>query len=285
MKIKSIFKDYYDCGISYGIDENLTFIRKNFNLTDSHNEFQKKAIIEKYPNNLEEIECFFQFQKNFSKKYKNFYISREYRNIIKKNNKNYSVTYSYLSFCENLVPFIRVSKMVKHNVYEELEFEEFFYKLGDYKKFLDDFVEEPEKSYSNKNVGTVEDNVNKYFKAAENYFNNVKNTPNPYIELHKKFETPIIQIRNYQLNDEQYYKNTSNSIVNGIIINPSLKLVKFKNYLDPITCFQEVSMYMAYLKNPEQEVETIQMEDKVVQQSKGFDCMSFKKRGSKKKKC
>jgi len=36
MKIISKFSDYYDCGLAYGIDEKLTFIRKSMIVDESY---------------------------------------------------------------------------------------------------------------------------------------------------------------------------------------------------------------------------------------------------------
>lgn len=70
-----------------------------------------------------------------------------------------------------------------------------------------------------------------------------------------------------------------------VIINDNLKKLKFSKVKDSFTTFQDISMYMACLNVNEDEIKPKDFDDKVIAQSKGFDCHSFKKVGKNSKDC
>jgi hypothetical protein len=67
-----------------------------------------------------------------------------------------------------------------------------------------------------------------------------------------------------------------------LILLPTLKDYKFAKVVPPVQAFQEISMYLGQLDLAEDR--TVTIEDKYLAQGKGFDCYSFKKMPTKKKK-
>ncbi len=63
---------------------------------------------------------------------------------------------------------------------------------------------------------------------------------------------------------------------------PILKDYQFIKAVDPMVAFQEISMYLGRLTNPESECE---IDEKYRKAGHGMDCMSYRKEGKNKKSC
>ncbi len=101
------------------------------------------------------------------------------------------------------------------------------------------------------------------------------------MNLFSKYKTPIFSYSGIDF--DGYDVPNAIRMSSGLNINPILSKFKFSLVKDAIIAFQEISMYLGSLKHPE--IETSDMDDKIIAQSKGFNCMSFKKQGKKDHKC
>lgn len=69
----------------------------------------------------------------------------------------------------------------------------------------------------------------------------------------------------------------------GVTKNPELTRLSFQNFMDPFTCYQELSMYLGGILTDRDDPSQV-TNDKVLRDSKGFDKMSFKTHSPGKKR-
>ncbi len=93
----------------------------------------------------------------------------------------------------------------------------------------------------------------------------------------------IIETFDYSIEKNQYF--WSIKWKNHFVSNPILKEYKFSIIKNAYTTFQEISMFLWNLYNPDDNI--IKPDDKYIAYSKWFSCHSFRKRPTKKdkKKC
>ena len=234
MRIVSKFSDYYDIGLSYGIDKSIFYDRK------IKNELYELPInIRKKNKDIDEFTYFF------------------YKGIV--------------GFCGNIYTFVFVKKYEKFKSNtlkeEKLLDSDFFYNKEDLYSFIN--------YYKNKDKFKYDyTNLEKIFDISDSEENKIKN-------IFEDYETPIFLYSNINFDDILVPEAIRMS--SGLMINPILSKVKFYKEKEGVVAFQEISMYLGALKHPE--IETTDMDDKVIAQSKGFNCMSFKKQGKKEHKC
>jgi hypothetical protein len=163
---------------------------------------------------------------------------------------------SIIGFCGKLIPvFIFYKKEEKKQVSNYISYENKIYEVFYSSKDVLDFL---------KTNSIKHNRVNDILKFEEDVVSCSK-----YNFIFNEFKVPVFEISG-----------------SGIILNNSLKEFKFKNKMDPYTCFQQISMFVSYLNNPEEEVNIRSMSDKVIRDAKGFNNCSFKKRSDKRgRKC
>ena len=247
MKIISKFQDYYDIGISYGIDEKLRFIRETYTISDKDT-------------------------------YGSYTIHR-YR----KGKHNFRATfyYNYIGFCGEIYPFIHIhiEKTVRKNklIHYLPEHSIYSYSIDEFEKNLSLYVVPSEEIVLPKKwVGkhwkrrNILDKVNNFFIT--------KNTE--IVKLFKIYKKAYFVVEHYCI----FHKNKV-TMRKKIIVLPKLKQYKFVKVVPPMQAFQEISMYLGALDLVEDR--TVTIDDKYLAQGKGFDCYSFKKMPSKRiiKKC
>lgn len=153
--------------------------------------------------------------------------------------------YNLLSFCGEIYPFICFNKysfdIIKHTFYD---------------------IEHLNKIDSNDyfNYGTKKE----YINSIANTFDEIKNSIDT-INLHHKTKSPILLIGGESLQDET-----------NVIVNPCLKTYNFQKIKDPYTAFQDISMFISGVLG-NNEINVVNISDKDLRDSKGFDNMSFKK--------
>lgn len=232
MRIVSKFSDYYDLGVSYGIDKNIYFDRKLENVLDN-----------------------------------NFISTRSREKTI--NEATYFFYPGIIGFCGKLYPFVFIRKYEKIvgriRQDEKLLDEKFIYEKEELIKYIG--LTEKERSYSYFLPDTLFD-----YSSIEK--DNLKS-------IFSKYKTPIFSYAGITF--DGYDVPDAIRMSSGLNINPILSKFKFSLVKDAIVAFQEISMYLGALKHPE--IETTDMDDKIIAQSKGFNCMSFKKQGKKDHKC
>jgi len=232
MKIVSKFSDYYDVGLSFGIDHKIYYERT------------MKKLLEDLNVNIRKVD-------------------KDY------GDNTYLFYPGVIGFCGEIYPFVFVEKYEKKKgnyiSNEKLIERDCFYN----KKELNDYIKDKKESsypfmFNPENMLDYNDKELKIFK-----------------EVFEKYDTPLFSYTNIHLDDF----NVPEAIrtTGGLVLNPKLFKYKFNKVKDPIVAFQEISMYLGKQKNPE--IEVSDMDDKVIAQSKGFGCMSFKKQGKKKHSC
>lgn len=250
MKIISKFSDYYDSGIAYGIDEKLRFNRKQMLVDETLRIFSPHVI-------------------NKRKK------GKDLRAVLH---------FKLLGFCGQIYPLAHVvienvtqknkqpvyHKRAESYIYNYQQLENFMVEhitslaeISNYKLFSGYFYSRYAWSLDLRLKEFFERN----YHEAKLFFTKYQV---PYFLLEEFVEKK----RNGY--DQACFKNT---------LLPILKDLKFVQVKAPIEAFQEISMFLGNLNA--QEDNTVQIEDKYLAKSKGFDCYSFKKEPEKKprKKC
>lgn len=206
MKIVSKYSDYYDCGVAYGIDENIYFER-DIKLEDV---FYRPS----------------SYFKNEVSSYKAF------RDSIYFCGKRYNFVVKVYTKDGKKIPVSEFSP--------ELCNMKFYYTTEQYKK-----------DFESNTIGTYWNKVN-----VDEYFKVQKVPDSEFIER----GTP-------------YYKEKNNT--------PLLKDYHFALAVDPMTAFQEISMYIAGVLNESKE--ECEIDEKYRIKGHGFNCESFRTRGKDKK--
>ena len=193
MRIISKFQDYYDCGLSYGIDPNLVYERK----THEHREDVNGVKATRRAND------------------------RLLRTVNKSGEYSTDQTFvyqSFLHFCGKAYPFYHVKYYRDKKDSFEREYHEIFF-------------------WNNDQCGDKLPEKNGYWKREYDY--SKEWTPVESTAINQRFNSPIV-IEQYP--DFKTVKYT---------VSPCLKDYGFSSVIDPYTAFQEVSMFMAMLQNPE----------------------------------
>lgn len=253
MKIISKFHDYYDIGLSYGIDPNVVYERKT-------NEI---SLVSTNRNNKNEKTKNFDLAK---KVFSHIHVTsimprgRSYpRDIIDIDNIGCVV------FCGYVYPFLNVRIQ-----YTDLR------KTGDYNYIyslneLDDLVNNCDSKQVYKLYYSQKEKFIETRKDYDDYFNgSMKMNYNNLINIHEEYDSPII-VYNWKHNYEFQ-----------TIVNPRLADFQFYKVQDAYTAFQNLSMFMSGVLGCK-ENETLDVSDKDLKHMKGFDEKSFRKESTKKR--
>jgi hypothetical protein len=278
MRIQSTYKDYYDSGLSYGIDKDIYYQRKHYNLQKNYANYEidnfKKTL---HNTEYDRLSIFIDKIKETDNSHRVFYSSE----LVINDNTSYFLSYNSLFIGDDIIHFTRIAEI--KTVYditcrkEVLVNEEFIYDTDELVvrwKEINDLRKYP--SY----LRNIKENFN-------NYVEKIEKQREKYNFIFKLYDTPIFLLRNYDGdNTDIEITNNKEKIVSGIIINPVLKNIKLKTVMNPYECFQQISMFMTFLHNPEEEVKVSEMDDITKRDSHGFDNCSFKtcSNSSKKKK-
>jgi len=266
MRIQSIYKDYYDSGLSYGIDTDIFYLRKHYNLQRYYSK-SEIGIINAQSTQLE-VKKF----NTFVEKIKQIKLHRNRQYEVKsQDEKHFLFSFNSLFLGFQLIHFVRVVQLSeKYNSFfdNNVVSEEFIYNERNLKDYL------LENKINKKGTHFLNTNIVDRFNE---YIDLVEKEKNKYEFIFKLYDTPIFLLRNYEgNNDDIEIQNNKEEILPGIIINPVLKNIKLKKVINPYECFQEISMFLTYLHNPEEEIKVEKMDDNIKRDSHGFNKCSFK---------
>jgi len=216
MKIVSKFQDYYDCGLAYGVDENIVYTRTE------HVERIKMV----NGSNTREV----RLRDNRPTRYGINSPSW------------YRLQPNYLHFCGMVYPFYRLFKSEKigrdRKTGEDVirEWTEYYW---DNESVSKEYSVSREKSRHAYNPGEPFDMANEWNVIIDD-------------ELNQRYQSPIVVEVFGTIEQRQAFRPIYHDVseVNHII-NPCLKDYGFGNLIDPYTAFQEISMYLGMLQNPE----------------------------------
>lgn len=251
MRIISKFYDYYDIGLSYGIDPKIIYKRKTKTISIEY----KKIRAEKNKNTeyfeiakrvFPEIDTRLMF-------YKLYGSDKTYLDIN---------SLGCIIFCGHVYPFIkcRINRCDLSNY-------QYIYSLEKMDEFIDN-------SNSKKIKQKYYDKKDNFFNtnnrlSFNNFFNNLNRSYINIIDLHKEYDTPIFIYK------REYYNF-------NIIFNPNLKKYSFYQVQDAYTAFQNLSMFMSGILGVK-ENKILDISDNDLKHMKGFDEKSFRKEPTKKR--
>lgn len=268
MKLISKFRDYYDIGLSVGIDERIRYIRHT-------NEI-------KIPN-IEQIEAFKPLVD-----FLNLTPSVGFTDKLGKGTKCQIEEVDYpmfLFFCGKVYPMINMQISAS---------ERLLVQLG-YKEPYDNIYTEQ----SRKNLGlfysiqAIRDELMKFnvdydLDIRDTRFGNKMSAlfdtkiPSKLIDdVHFHFDSPIILISHADIWATSALRSYCDSHQRKMAtLNPCLLDLNFQSVIDPYTAFQELQMYISGVMGGESP-KTIEIADKDKIAKKGFDAkMGFRNRGN-----
>lgn len=247
MKIYSKFKDFYDIGLSHGIDDDIKFIR-DIQYIDC-------------PDDLKDVSGFDVYGRRY-----NQHVST---NIVAK----------YIFFCGKMIPYIDISHCgygqpdsVHYNAESFHKFVETF-KDGYSNGFnVESYMSNDRRDFSpswRKDITFSKKGIEDFFKTGKNIDESI----------FFKYDCPYFifghdESLRYTPQVKEYNKKK-------LIKNPVLKDMEFFKHMDSFTCFQEISMFLGGILGSSPK-EIIQVSDEVLRDKRGFDKWSFKKMPTKK---
>lgn len=213
MRIISKFQDYYDSGLAYGIDQDIVYERH----TD-HNFIAR-------PTNGSNTELL------------RVYDERPFFRYVNNNKRYYSrggTACDYLHFCGKRYTFFFYNE--DYNVKLKSGLKEIRHRAH--------YFWTPEQI---EGVLEVPHDNSYHMKHSGSNYDNVWDTPDT--TLNEEYNSPIVLefLSGLPANLELPWSRDSFLRV----INPCLKDIKFQTRIDPYQAFQEISMYLSMLQNPE----------------------------------
>ena len=255
MRIISDFHDYYDIGLSYGIDPKIIYKRKTKTVT------LERDNISKYDRNktTEVFEVAKTVFSGINGLGISLFVPRPHYNryYLKIN------SLGCICFCGYIYPFIE-TRIERPNKFPEYQY---IYTLREMDELIDNSNSKKIKQEYYKKNGIYRINTQYNFNQFFNESN--KMLYNDLVDLHREYDSPIFiyeQIYNFKM-----------------IINPKLTDYKFYQIQDAYTTFQNLSMFMSGILGCK-ENEIININDKDLKHMKGFDEKSFRKEPTKKRK-
>lgn len=253
MKIISKFQDYYDCGLAFGQNKDLVYVRHT-------TKKDKELVAGQWPD------------------YINHPYMHEISGLRNKKIDRVTVETSYISFCGKVYPIGKLELTKTYNKYDPFSVRtehKTIYTKSDFSRELKNFFSEKQ--------------INEFIVDSENLDRSVwrqSDYTNLMNFLTEKESSNVLQ----KLTNSIHYKNScpifligkkKNDIV--ITLNPVLKDINFYKIEDAYSAFTEVEMFMGGVL-AQKENEIVKISDEHLAQAKGFDCYSFKKEPSKKKR-
>jgi len=248
MRIISSFKDYYDIGLSFGVDPVLVYVRET------------RTVAYKDQSHFKEIASIINQMVAFD------YIDS-------------NVRHGVLAFCGKAYPFYEIGGPITH-LSSQYKPQAVLYSYKAFEKFAKTYKSD---SISRSRYGTVQGEIKRrkekkklfYDKAYpwrefDNEFIGKTISDKPFIEEN----APIIMI----------YGNrySGGGLQDSIIINPRLREHRFVTQVDPVVTFQELAMYVG--NNLAKQVDPSEkFSDELKRDIAGFDGWSFRKQSKRKK--
>jgi len=263
MRIISSFHDYYDNGLAYGSDPKLIYVRESKEIDVS-----PLTTLEKEKSIYKDI-------------YVCIHSMPEYQN-------NCGV----IAFCGKLYPFYEISYRYD-SITGKCKYK-YFYSFESMANYI----------YSNKFIEAITNDCTsnggataKNIDAAKYYITTIKKSIDEVINRKKYmwsnrmlYHEHDAQFIGKVINDEPFIKIDSPIIVFTIssgkprkmVINSRLNEYNFIQKFDPISCFQEIEMYIG--NNLAKQVDpSVNFSDELKRDIAGFDEWSFRKQSKKKK--
>jgi len=251
MRIISKFRDYYDIGLSYGLDPKLVYVRDTREV--KREDFDFSEIIDAYGNL-----CSFSYQDR-------------------------RVQRGAVAFCGKVYPFYCISDFHTYNRNTNTVFGQYFFSYQAFENFVKaskDFDEPDRVRYRNKWIKreTIRKRLELLTKATDDMF--FGRYPSK-AEFDEKFVGKRIS--------DNIFIQTGVPIIliysdagNPVIFNPRLRELGFASVIDPVTAFQELAMYIG--NNLAKQVDPSEdFSDDMKRDIAGFDKWSFRKKSKKKK--
>jgi hypothetical protein len=260
MNIVSDFRDYYDIGLSYGIDKSLTYIRRT---EHSNGELLIPNLKQKTgwgKSSWRKLIC-----SNVLKIPADFHSSRTGDNWAIPNHNR--LTGFFVGFCGKFYPMLRFR--VNENLIDEAEY--------DYLYSEESVLDALDKAPFNNRFSRSRASQWLYLPSGdrktdlEMALTFIRKGPIECIEPFANLKTPNMVIC---LNSESYFESP-------LIINANLDELKFGRCVDAYTAFQELSMFIGGVLGVG-EPDTIEISDTDMRDAKGFNDRSFKKEPGKK---
>jgi hypothetical protein len=216
MRILSSFSDYYDAGIAYGVDRELTFVRE----TSTH--------MVDIPREAKNIGWRVMIDHE-----------RGRRRFKDQDRWNYRSQH-YLHFCGKIYPFYYFD-MIKYRDPKNGRVFEVNGALNAHRNM----VSYDEVSRNRIFIWNEETALTYFEPGKQDWYNKFDYSQEWNVisddRLNRKYNSPVVL--------EYIGRNAGRRI--DLVVNPCLKDMNFKDVIDPYTAFQEVSMYLAMLQNPE----------------------------------
>ena len=237
MRIISKFYDYYDKAVAYGIDPALVYVRE---------------------------------RKEFDIRYGNKYYQNKLSSLWQSMPRFTAGQYGVIGFCGKAYPFYR---FISGNITKV------YYSVASIKKDLSNKTLESMHTtlnggnyeldyFFNRNLEDLQNFVNnKYYYLGSNQrpesfdVNYGKSISD---DLFREFDSPILLVTNITYNTQ------------NLVVNPILKEYNFVSQFDPVTTFQEISMYLGS-NLVKQKDPNPKFSDEIKRDILGFDEWSFRK--------
>lgn len=280
MRIISQFKDYYDNMIVHGSDPNIVYMRKTEVIEDVNDlkfKILDKGILKNKNNYSIHIPCHLIIKRN-PRKY-----LQSYNVIFDKFLPTYSLWFCgkiYHFFEFDGVMFYDLSKLSSYITSDEFQREITDINFPELKHIDKDLIEE---NFNQKNIGFYSELGSSVLGYDSWEF--AKN--NRYIKDQNQIDKVFIEINSPYFVDKDVPMYTRARRSNILIINPNLKQYNFEKIIDPMTAYQEISMFVGNQLAKQKDPDPINTGgDKILASEKGFDQWSFrtKKEDSKKNK-
>lgn len=247
MRIISKKSDYYDSVQSYGLDENIVFVR-------NEEEIKHESMIDLLDLDMKTNRA---FSDAFMSKVLAQDIPRRRNGWLRflfKSYRDRAMQFFVIGFCGEFFPCVKVTRYEDAENLDGLKEKSQCFYPGDVVKIKDThpYRDESEKLSDEK---TIQKFISLKFKKSNEIFHILK--------------SPIVA---FDITDS--YSSFS-------VVNPLLSEYKFYRMKDAYTAFQDISQYLGGVLGDLSE-NTVTISDKDMRDAKGFDDWSFKQRPQKK---
>lgn len=231
MKIIKKSQDFYDSVLGYGVDESIVYKRETSTVDIYKHSWTSESLFSAYSDSRpnEEYRKLPECIKALLTKLNE--TSLDSRMSIKIKDKEVSVSYSYILFCGDVIPVLKISgswkihpRATEEQLYTYSNFEEFAYSMADFVKILGLFFDkEFIEDYLSSNKRWSDTKRRHAYQAFFNagYGLSVEN-------IHHEIDCPVIQIKS-----------------KGYVLNPVLKELKFAKKHDPFTTYQKLEQFIS----------------------------------------
>ncbi len=268
MKIVSKFKDYYDAGLVYWIDEKLYFKREQ--KESKKNQIFEWDIVELANKETKYCIVIFPLVIGFCWEFYPLYRIHIEKCIRKNTAVQEIFVYTYDDFVQSFINIWCERVEVKHKSYH-------YWTSFTKRSWEDAFV------YKGKQVSLELGAVYDFLNNISNYYD-TRWMKKDYTEFKDIFAEKsiayfIVGAYDFEIIEQSYYTHVY--WLNHMVTHPILKDYKFSQIKDAFTAFQEISMFLWNMNHPDEAM--LKPDDKYVAYSKWFCSHSFKKQPTKSK--